>query len=67
VLSIFNVLESMGANWTVFSDTVVTPSLTRAMFPELWDPFLDGHFQGFPSLPVRLFERVAAELQLHRA
>src|SRR5208337_2553521 len=44
VLSIFNVLESMGASWIVFSDTVVTPSLTRAMFPKLWDPFLDGHF-----------------------
>jgi phospholipase C len=49
VLSIFNVLESMGASWIVFSDTVVTPSLTRAMFPKLWDPFLDGHFQGFPA------------------
>ena len=49
VPSIFNVLESMGASWTVFSDTVVTPSLTRAMFPKLWDPFLDEHFQGFAA------------------
>ena len=49
VPSIFNVLESMGASWTVFSHTVVTPSLTRAVFPKLWDPFLDEHSQGFAA------------------
>ncbi len=49
VPSIFNVLEAMGVSWTVYCDTVVTPSLTRAMFPKLWDPFLDGHFLSFPA------------------
>ena len=49
VPSIFNVLQSMGVSWTVYCDTVVAPSLTRSMFPKLWDPFLDGHFQGFPA------------------
>jgi phospholipase C len=49
VPTIFNVLESMGKSWTVYSDTLLTPSLTRSMFPKLWDPFLDGHFQVFPA------------------
>lgn len=47
VTNIFNVLEFMGVSWKVYSDTIVTPSLTRSMFPSLWDPFLDGHFCGF--------------------
>jgi phospholipase C len=47
VPTIFNVLESMSVDWAVYCDTVVTPSLTRTMFPGLWDPFLDEHFGGF--------------------
>jgi hypothetical protein len=31
----------------VYSDAVVAPSLTRTMFPKLWDPLLDGHFKRF--------------------
>lgn len=49
VTTIFNVLESMGESWTVYSDTILTPSLTRSMFPRLWDPLLDGHFRGFSA------------------
>ncbi len=49
VPTIFNVLESIGAAWCVYSDTVVTPSLTRTMFPKLWDPLLDAHFRGFDA------------------
>ena len=49
VTTIFNVLESMGESWTVFSDTLLAPSLTRTMFPKLWDPLLDGHFLGFSA------------------
>jgi phospholipase C len=44
VRTIFNVLESMHVGWKVYSDTLTTPSLTRSMFPKLWDPFLDEHF-----------------------
>lgn len=47
VPTIFNVLETLQRTWTVYCDTVLTPSLTRTMFPKLWDPLLDGHFRGF--------------------
>lgn len=47
VPTIFNVLESLNISWKVYSDTDVIPSLTRTMFPKLWDPLLDGHFKGF--------------------
>jgi phospholipase C len=47
VPTIFNVLELIKVDWRVYCDTIVTPSLTRTMFPGLWDPFLDGHFGGF--------------------
>jgi len=47
VRTIFNVLHSMNVDWKVYSDTDITPSLTRTMFPKLWDPFLDDHFAGF--------------------
>jgi phospholipase C len=49
VPTIFNVLESLGKSWAVYSDTTLTPSLTRTMFPKLWDPLLDGHFRGFSA------------------
>ncbi len=49
VPTIFNVLESIGAAWCVYSDTVLAPSLTRTMFPKLWDPLLDAHFRGFDA------------------
>ncbi len=44
VPTIFNVLQSMHVGWKVYNDTLVTPSLTRSMFPKLWDPLLDFHF-----------------------
>ena len=48
--TIFNVLRQAGKSWTVYSDApTIEPSLTRTMFPKLWDPFLDGHFQRFNS------------------
>jgi phospholipase C len=47
VPTIFNVLGDMGIPWTVYSDAVVAPSLTRTMFPKLWDLLLDGHFKKF--------------------
>jgi phospholipase C len=47
VLTIFNVLESQNVSWAVYSDAVLTPSLTRTMFPKLWDPDLSSHFHGF--------------------
>lgn len=47
VPTIFNVLHSIGASWRVYSDATVAPSLTRTMFPKLWDPLLDGHFHHF--------------------
>jgi phospholipase C len=47
VPTIFNVLESRGESWSVYTDTTLVPSLTRSMFPKLWDPWLDAHFEGF--------------------
>ena len=47
VKTIFNVLKSISVAWNVYSDAEAAPSLTRTMFPKLWDPFLDGHFQRF--------------------
>lgn len=47
VNTIFNVLKSMNVSWNVYSDAEIAPSLTRTMFPKLWDPFLDGHFHRF--------------------
>lgn len=47
VPTIFNVLRSMNVRWNVYSDAAVAPSLTRTMFPKLWDPLLDGHFHHF--------------------
>ena len=47
VPTIYNVFQSIGSSWSVYSDTLVTPSLTRTMFPKLWDPLLNGHFSRF--------------------
>lgn len=47
VRNIFNVLEEIGASWRVYHDTVIVPSLTWLMFPNLW-PHLD-HFSGFDA------------------
>ena len=49
VPTIFNVLKTVGEPWTVYSDTILTPSLTRTMFPKLWDPWLTPHFKQFTS------------------
>jgi phospholipase C len=61
VPTIFNVLKSMGVSWNVYSDTTLVPSLTRTMFPRLWDPLLDGHFKGFDD-----FKRDCAKNTLPR-
>ncbi len=48
VRNIFNVLEDIGADWRVYSDTEIVPSLTWLMFPNLWihsDHF--HHFEDF--------------------
>jgi phospholipase C len=47
VRTIFTVLGEVGASWAVYHDTVLIPSLTRTMFPELWPDSLDGNFRGF--------------------
>jgi len=49
VPTIFNVLQSIGVSWSVYSDAVLAPSLTRTMFPKLWDPLLDLHFHSFTA------------------
>jgi phospholipase C len=48
VTTIFNVLSSVGASWKVYNDSF-TPSLTRLMFPQLWDISLNSHFRGFDA------------------
>lgn len=47
--TIFNVLTSMHANWTLYADAHWTPSITRTTFPKLWDPLLSPHFKRFPE------------------
>ncbi|NKI70131.1 phosphoesterase [Collimonas pratensis] len=47
VPTIYNVLQAIGSSWSVYSDTLLTPSLTRTMFPKLWDPLLNAHFSRF--------------------
>jgi len=44
--NIFNVLDDMGADWRVYHDTVLVPSLTLLMFPNLW-PHALSRFSGF--------------------
>jgi phospholipase C len=48
VRNIFNVLEDIGASWRVYHDTVIVPSLTWLMFPNLWIYSLD-HFSFFDT------------------
>jgi phospholipase C len=52
VPTIFNVLQEMSASWSVYSDSPL-PSLTRTMFPQLWNPLLSGHFKGFDDFEQR--------------
>ncbi|MEO6921265.1 MAG: alkaline phosphatase family protein [Collimonas sp.] len=47
VPTVYNVLQSLDVSWSIYSDTLVTPSLTRTMFPKLWDPLLNEHFSRF--------------------
>lgn len=47
VQTIFNVLQAQNISWGVYSDTIVSPSLTRTMFPKLWGIDLSSHFHGF--------------------
>ncbi len=51
VPTIFNVLEGMGVDWRIYTDTVITPSLTWLMSPQLWPYTLTrfGHFADFQS------------------
>src|SRR5271170_6061634 len=48
VRNIFNVFDDIGASWRVYHDTVIVPSLTWLMFPNLWIYSLD-HFSGFDT------------------
>lgn len=45
VQTIFNVLEDLHLHWSVYSDASLAPTLTRTMFPKLWDPLLSNHFR----------------------
>ena len=45
VQTIFNVLQEMGLSWSVYSDASLAPTLTRTMFPKLWNPLLSDHFR----------------------
>ena len=47
VRNIFNVLDDIGASWKVYHDTVIVPSLTWLMFPNLWLKL--GHFATFDA------------------
>jgi phospholipase C len=47
VRNIFNVLQDVGADWRVYSDAGIVPSLTKIMFPNLW-PY-GNHFHGFDT------------------
>jgi len=47
VRNIFNVLEDMGADWRVYSDTDIVPALSWLMFPNLW-PYA-AHFHHFDT------------------
>jgi phospholipase C len=47
VRNIFNVLEDVGADWRVYSDTEIVPPLTRLMFPNLWTSDHFHHFDTF--------------------
>ena len=49
VATIFNVLSSLNIGWAVYSDTILTPSLTRTMFPKLWGDESAGNFHGFQA------------------
>jgi phospholipase C len=51
VPTIFNVLEGMGVSWRIYTDTIITPSLTWLMSPQLWPYALTrfGHFDTFQS------------------
>ena len=66
VMTIFNVLQSMGASWKVYNDSF-TSSLTRIMFPKLWSPLLNGHFRGFQRFSERLRGRHASSVFVRRA
>ncbi len=47
VPTIFNVLSEVGANWAVYSDALIAPSLTLTMFPKLWNANYKANFQRF--------------------
>lgn len=53
VPTIFNVLDEIKTPWRVFSDADIAPTLTRTMFPRLWDPLLNGRFQHFSHFEER--------------
>lgn len=49
VPTIFNVLDSVHGSWAVYSDALIGPSLTRTMFPTLWDDRFSPNFQPFSA------------------
>ncbi len=48
--NIFNVLEDTGVSWRVYTDSLIVPSLTYLMFPNLWAH--SGRFRQFGSFKV---------------
>jgi phospholipase C len=49
VQTIFTALGEVRASWAVYHDTLLIPSLTRTMFPELWADSLDPNFRSFSA------------------
>jgi phospholipase C len=43
--TIFEVLGGCNLSWKVYNDSLL-PSLTRTVFPGLWEPLLEPHFRG---------------------
>ena len=45
--TIFNVMYDQNISWGVYADTIYTPALTHAQFPQLWD-YVD-HFHDYST------------------
>jgi phospholipase C len=55
IANIYTVLESLGISWSIFHDTLYTPSLTQLQFFDLWDSpnvFRFGEFQTRCNRPA---------------
>ncbi len=49
--TIFNVLQAQKISWSVYSDTIYTPALTRIQFPRLWR--FETKFNAFTQFQER--------------